>query len=195
MTIHTFGDSHGCGSFGVFENIKINQLGAILCYSFGREKLKRLNIKNHGVEENDSCIFSFGEIDCRCHIKKHVTDEKTYQSIIDELVINYFEAVYENVLQYKNINVYIYNVVPPPQIENTWNDHGYPFIGTDEERKNYVLYFNQKIKEYCLIYGYNFFDIYDHYIDKNGYLDKKYSDDHVHIKDSKYIIDYVNLYF
>ena len=192
MTIHTFGDSHCCGAFGVFKSIQIHHLGPILCYSFGKNKLNKLNIINYNVKENDTCIFSFGEIDCRCHINKHITLTNTYQTIIDNIIINYFDAIKQNILQYKHINTIIYNVIPPPQIYNTWIDSEYPFIGSDEERKNYVLYFNEQLKKYCLQYKYLFFNIYNKYIDNNGYLDKKYSDDHVHIKDNIYIIEFFN---
>ena len=184
-TVHTFGDSHCNGAFESFTTIKRHHLGPVLCYSFGRDKLNRLNIKNYNVKERDICIFSFGEIDCRCHIKKYIRNDKTYQEIIDEIIENYFIAIYLNVKQYNNLTVYVYNVVPVPQLFNTWNDEGYPFIGDDEERKNYVLYFNAKIKQYCKKYKYHFFNIYNKYINENGYLDKKYSDDHVHIANDK----------
>jgi hypothetical protein len=183
--VHTFGDSHCNGAFESFKSIKRHHLGAILCHSFGREKLNRLNIKDYDVKENDTCIFSFGEIDCRCHIKKHITQNKSYKNIIDEIVQNYFNAIEINIKQYNNLNIYVYNVVPVPQLFNTWNDEGYPFIGTDEERKSFVLYFNKKIEENCKIYNFKFFNIYDKYIDKDGYLNKKYSDDHVHVANNK----------
>jgi len=136
--VHTFGDSHCNGAFGSFRKIKRHHLGAILCYSFGRDKLNRLNIKDYNVKENDICIFSFGEIDCRCHIKKHITEEKSYQNIIDEMIKNYFIAIDLNVKQYNNIIVYVYNVIPVPQVFNTWIDDGYPFIGSDKDK---ILYY------------------------------------------------------
>ncbi len=189
--IHTFGDSHCCGAFACFPQIKIHHLGPVLAYSFGKDKLKRLNIKDYDVKENDTVLFSFGEIDCRCHINKHITTDNTFENIIDNIIINYFEAIKENIIQYNNINTIIYNVVPPPQLFNTWVDLGYPFLGTDEERKSYVLYFNKQLKNYCLKYNYIFFDIYDAYIDVNGYLNKVYSDDHVHINNCIYISEFL----
>jgi hypothetical protein len=51
-------------------NINIHHLGVVLCYSIGIGGLNRINIKNFNVEDRDIVIFSFGEIDCRCHIKK-----------------------------------------------------------------------------------------------------------------------------
>ena len=55
--------------------------------------LSRLNISNpeYGVKENDSVCFLFGEIDCRSHIRKYVTDDVTYMEIIDPIIYKYFE--------------------------------------------------------------------------------------------------------
>ncbi len=47
--------------------------------------------------------------------------------------------------------------------------------------KKYVLYFNKKLKEYCINYNYIFFDIHDKYIDNDGFLRKDLSDNIVHI--------------
>ena len=66
-----------------------------------------------------------------------------------------------------------------------------PFLGTDEERKSYVLYFNKILKEKCIENNFIFFDIYDKYLDINGFLRKDLSDDNVHIKNGKYITDFI----
>jgi len=191
MVFHTFGDSHSGTFFSTVEGVVVNPLGPVLCYTFGTKKLDRLNILNYGVKDGDSCLFSFGEIDCRCHVNKHVTEDNTYQNIIDHLVQNYFDAIKLNVDQLNNIKVFVHNVVPPPQLYNTWVDFGYPFIGSDEERRDYATYFNSKIKEYCELFNYTFFDVYDKYIDENGYLLKKYSDDHVHINDHTFFKEFI----
>ena len=138
-------------------------------------------------------FFCLGEIDCRCHIHKHITETTTYQDIINNIVDNYFEAIELNVYisQIKLKNVCVYNVVPPIQKYNTWECPEYPYLGTDEERKRYVLYFNKKLKEKCIEKGYIFFDIYNNYIDKNGFLRKDLSDGNVHIGNGIYISNFI----
>jgi hypothetical protein len=190
MSIHTIGDSHsGNGWTGIIQH----HLGPVLCYSFGKEKLNRCDIRDFNIKDGDSIVFCLGEIDCRCHIHKHITETTRYQDIINNIVDNYFEAIELNVSisQIKLKNVCVYNVVPPIQKYNTSVNPEYPFLGTDDERKQYALYFNEKLKEKCIEKEYIFFDIYNNYIDENGYLRKDLSDGHVHIDNGIYISNFI----
>ena len=191
MTIHTIGDSH---SNNGWEDIINHNLGAVLCYSFGKEKLNRCDIRNFNMKDGDTIVFCLGEIDCRCHIHKHINSSYSYQKIIDSIVDDYFDAIklniYESKITFKKICVY--NIVPPIQKYNTHDNPEYPFMGSDEERKTYVLYFNKKLKDKCIENQYVFFDIYDKYIDVNGFLDKELSDQSVHIRNGKYIKEFID---
>jgi hypothetical protein len=190
MSIHTIGDSHsGFGWSGIIQH----HLGAVLCYSFGKEKINRCDIRNFNIKDGDTIVFCLGEIDCRCHIHKHVTQTTTYQDIINNIVNNYFEAIELNVSisQIKLKNICVYNVVPPVQKYNNWENPEYPYLGSDLERKQYSLYFNQKLKEKCIEKNYIFFDIYNNYIDENGFLRKDLSDGNVHIGNGIYISNFI----
>lgn len=193
MSIHTIGDSH---SDNGWSGVVKHHLGPVLCYSFGKEKLNRCDIRNFNIQDGDTIIFCLGEIDCRCHVHKHVTNASTYQDIIHNIVDRYFEAIELNVsiAQIKLKNVCVYNVVPPIQKHNTHENPEYPYLGSDEERKQYVLYFNEKLKEKCREKKYIFFDIYNHYTDENGFLSKELSDGNVHISNGKgmYISNFMN---
>ncbi len=193
MPIHTIGDSHSTN--GWTDVIK-HHLGPILCYSFGKEKLNRCDIRKLNIENGDTIIFCFGEIDCRCHIHKHITDTNSYRNIIDNIVDNYFEAIElnANTSQLKLKNICVYNVVPPVSKHNTSEHPDYPYLGTDDERKKYVLYFNEKLKEKCLIKNYIFFDVYDKYADNNGFLRKDLSDSNVHIRNSVHTQNFIKEY-
>ncbi len=189
MSIHTIGDSHSGAGWNGFTGIIQHLLGPVLCYSFGKEKLNRCDIRKFNIKDGDTIVFCLGEIDCRCHIHKHITETTRYQDIINDIVDNYFEAIELNVSisQIKLKNVCVYNVVPPIQKYNTLENSEYPYLGTDEERKQYTLYFNEKLKEKCIEKKYIFFDIYNNYIDENGYLKKDLSDGNVHIGNGVYI--------
>uniref|UniRef100_A0A6C0E3W7 Uncharacterized protein n=1 Tax=viral metagenome TaxID=1070528 RepID=A0A6C0E3W7_9ZZZZ len=149
MSIHTIGDSH---SYNGWTGIMPHYLGPVLCHSFGKEKLNRCDIRNFNIKDGDTIVFCLGEIDCRCHIHKHIKETTTYQDIINNIVDNYFEAIELNISisQIKLKNICVYNVVPPVQTYNTYENPKYPYLGSDEERKQYVLFFNKKLKEKCI---------------------------------------------
>jgi hypothetical protein len=67
----------------------------------------------------------------------------------------------------------------------------YPWVGGDEIRKHIVLYFNTKIKEKCQEFKYVFFDVFDKYTDENGFLNRVLSDGCVHIRDGKYLTEFI----
>ena len=92
---------------------------------------------------------------------------------------------------FKNITMSVYNVVPPIEKHNTGENKDFPYLGTDEERKSYVLYFNEKLKEKCKDNNYIFFDVYDKYTDNNGFLSKILGDGCVHIKNGIFIEKFV----
>jgi hypothetical protein len=195
MSIHTFGDSHSVNGWG--SNVYKHHLGPLLAYNFGAEKLNRFDIRNFDIKDGDNIIFCLGEIDCRCHVHKHITETNSYHYIIDTIVNNYFEAIKLNVMisQIQLKNICVYNVIPPRENPNYYDLHSnIPFahVGNCEERKKYTLYFNEKLKEKCIENNYIFFDIYDKYTDLNGFLNLSLSDGTVHIKeDSVYINDFI----
>jgi hypothetical protein len=197
MTIHTFGDSHSVNGWST--NIQTHHLGPILCYSFGKEKLNRCDIRNFNINEGDTIIFCFGEIDCRCHVHKNINETITYYNIIDNIIDNYFEAIFLNIITSGiNLkNVCVYNIVPPVEFPIRVYDcsgiEPFPHLGSSQERKAYTLYFNKKLKEKCLDYKFIFFDIYDNYIDKNGFLKLSLSDGMVHIKDGRFLDNFIKV--
>lgn len=192
--IFTFGDSH---SLHFPEYVIKNYLGAVLAYSIGRDGIDLLDITNKGIEDNDHVIFCFGEIDCRCQVYKYhdKNDDDTYKHNIKSLVKSYFDTIKLNQDKLnKNINIWIYNVVPTVRngafIEHP--DDAYPLLGTNDERKNYFLYMNKTMKEKCLDYGFEFFDIYDKYTDEGGFLKDEYRDSLMHVQDVVYIDEFIN---
>jgi hypothetical protein len=192
--IYTFGDSHA--NFGWGDNIKKHNMNSLLCYSFGKMKLQRIDIRKFNVKPNDTIIFCLGEIDCRCHIHKHITPDNTYQMIIDEIINNYIEAIQINVTvsNVKLKNVCIYNV-PPPIRKNSITvepDNLFPLLGTDEERKQYILRFNKILQQKCNENNFIYFDVYNQYVCDDGFLRKELSDGGVHIKNGVYIQKFID---
>ena len=198
--IHTFGDSHACkhhSGWGGCDGVVTHHIGPVLCYSFGVEKLKRCNISNYNLQDGDSVVFCFGEIDCRNHVHKHITENNGYKTIITKLVDNYISAIQKN-LKHCNVNiknVSIYNVIPPIHWRYEAPDHPFPYLGSDQERKTYVKYFNQLLRDKCKDFNYIYFDIYDNIADSDGFLKIELSDDNCHLKDSIHIQNFIKEHF
>jgi hypothetical protein len=203
MTIHTFGDSHSRFGFRDILNIHVNELGARLCYTFGINGFNVLNIKNYNVNEKDTVIFCFGEVDCRAHIYKFVNDTTTHEQLIDSITEKYFDSIKKNVRQYKNLKTIVYNVVPPSDVHLMHNNKEYQtkivvkhttdihWKGSNEERIKYHIYFNKKLKELCIKHGYMFLDIYDKYCNSDGFLKRELSDNNIHIDNAIFIKEFL----
>jgi len=146
------------------------------------------------IQEGETIVFCFGEIDCRCHVHKHITESLSYTDIIDRIVNNYFDAIDLNIIEsgFTNLKVCVYNVVPPIEREKTvFENPDFPFLGSDNERKMYVLYFNAKLKEKCSEKGYIFVDIFDKYATEDGFMNTNLSDGNVHILDKTYLEEFI----
>jgi hypothetical protein len=191
MSIHTVGDSHSYNGWPSW--VIPHHIGPTLCFSFGRDKLSRCDIRNYGLKNGDTIIFCLGEIDCRCHVHKHLIEPSDYKQVIDGIVNNYVDTIKLNIevsgLTFKN--VCIYNVVPPVERYNTLENPEYPYLGSDEERKSYVLYFNSRLEEKCKDNSFLFFNVYNSYCDANGFLSKHLSDGNVHIRDPCYNQEFI----
>lgn len=195
--LRTYGDSHATHHGGWTKinipnlTIQTNHLPGKLAYSFGRDKEQ---VVKGGLKNGDIVVFCFGEIDCRCHINKY---EPNWRESIDGLVKAYLENVQRNLQGVEGVTTCVYNVVPPLERENPINfaaekGSGVPAEGTDKDRQNYTIYMNKKLKEECEKYGYIFFDVYDKYCDEKGFIKVELSDGNCHIRDPKYMTEYLN---
>ncbi len=195
--IHTIGDSHSYFGWDNIPNVVNHYLSGRLCYSVGRDGLD-LCAPGYNINSGDTLVFCFGEIDCRCHVNKHISPDITYMAVIDNIVTKYFEQIKKSVDKLNETNgvnglhVYIYNVVPPVRKATTCENKSYPFLGSDDDRKNYTLYFNTRLKELCNKYEFTFFDVYDKYTCADGFIKRELSDGHVHIKNGVYIREFVD---
>jgi len=207
MAIHTFGDSHAgetcqsdinigfgdnCKKNGWPEGVKHHHMGAVICNSFGTKGFELVDVSKFDLEDGDTLVFSFGEIDCRCHVYKHVNESQTYKDVIDRLINNYFNAIKVNLDKLKvNLkNVCVYNV-PPPSRESDCPGIDTPYVGSDEERKLAYLYFNKSLNEKCQEHKYIFIDIYDKYTNEDGFIIRDITDGWVHIKDGIHIHEFL----
>ena len=198
MTLHTFGDSHAEWAFKEISGVATHPMYSKLCYSFGRLGIEMLNISDekYEVKSRDTALFLFGEIDCSCHIYKQAKiQNKDFTLIINELVENYINAIEINKKMISSLNIICSSLPPSVKVEEVfyepttdgeqWIKHR--FLGTDDERLGYVDYFNSRLKLSAQKNNYIFIDICTPYQTSDGFLNRKYSDTSVHIRDPIFI--------
>ena len=179
-TIFTVGDSHAWHAWLKIPGVVTGTVGPMLMYSFGRDK----PLLTQHIPLDAIICFCWGEIDCRCHVYKY----QPWQDTVDSLVKNYFEAIEANVEGRDSKLIWIYNVVPP--IRNAGESPNFPFLGTLEERIEYVGYMNNLLRKS----KYTFVDIYDACSTSEGYMKSEDSDMHVHLENEKYIKEWLEKY-
>jgi hypothetical protein len=151
------------------------------------------------VNGNSLNIFCFGEIDCRCHVHKHITNTMSWKNVIETLVEKYVDTVVSDTLKIPSgtrffvvntRNICIFNV-PPPFKNHVTSNINLPILGSDEERVKYARYFNECAKRECDKHNLTFIDVYDKYCDEEGFIKPELSDGKNHILDQKYVIDFL----
>ncbi|MBE6444393.1 MAG: hypothetical protein E7020_07010 [Alphaproteobacteria bacterium] len=112
----------------------------------GHEKVDYL-IKNKYLPKGCKVITSFGEIDCRVHIKKQAEKQnKTIDDVIDDVIEQYGNFLIS--LQNKGYNVIAYAPIAS-QKENIDIDPMFPRYGNEIERNKISLRFGNKLQMFC----------------------------------------------
>lgn len=149
-------------------------------YRVGRDGLAGFNLRYFGVDEGDTAVYVFGEIDVRCHIvKQRDLQRASLEEIVEQLAENYIQTILDNQSQYTALQSVVYNVVPPIKWEVFSPE--FPFYGTAEERIESALLLNAALKKLCERHKLFFLDVYEAYSDENGSLRTELSDGNVHI--------------
>lgn len=179
--IHVFGESHAevFNSFGNELSIFVHHLPAITMHRIGRDGLRLINFKEHGIKEHDVVVFVSGEVDVRCHIgKQRDLLGRKLDEIIDTLAKNYFSTILANKSMYQDVLCIVYCVVPP--CDRVYNA-SFPFYGTLEDRVDISLRLNKKLFQYGEKYGIQTLDVFNFYCDSRGMLRSDISDGGIHI--------------
>ena len=184
--LYVFGDSHTL-IFKQFPHCKVHHLRNITMHRVGRDGIFSLIQKERLKtikQQNDYILFSFGEIDCRNHVKRQELKGRNTIEVITTLVDNYIKTIKE--IEYDKI--IIMAVTPPPRCVDT-KYFGFKEItvsvGTKEEILSYNQHLNGYLQEECQEHNIIFLDIRDKMVDKDGYLDDNKVDGTVHL-DHKY---------
>ena len=207
--IYIFGDSHANNSY---KNMSINDITiydlhhpSITMHRIGRDGMI-INFDHYkkSYTDHDIFILCYGEVDCRCHIKKQMNLGIDEELIISELVNNYFQTIMNNIS--KNNKIIITAVIPPIRRELYENIHGpitheYPFVGTNEERLRFTHKINTLLQFNCenlskqFGYSFHYFNPYSQYICEEGYMDYSKTDNNVHVGNNNVILEEFYIFY
>jgi hypothetical protein len=157
-----------------------------------------INFNSDDHDDNSIICLVYGEVDCRCHIQRQIDLGRTEDSVINDLVSNYFRTISNSVKSHKTIIVV--GVIPQTKQRDLESIHGpitheFPFVGKDEDRVRYTRKVNLCIKELCDLVGYRYFDPYSHYSRDDGTLKFELSDTTGHLGDNSVFLNkFVDLY-
>lgn len=189
--IHIFGDSHGVCSFQNMPDVSNHSKPAVTMHRIGRDDEAFYDFNtSQRITSAPVAVFVFGEIDCRCHIKRQVLLERSYKEVINTLVNKYLTSIKSNKPK-DNRKIIVCGVIPPTYLQKLESVHGscqhheYPIIGLDEERLTYCKELNMQLENKCKELGFIYADVYHEFTDDTGMLDFELSDTTVHVGSSQ----------
>ncbi len=202
-TIIAMGDSHSC-FFSGNENLTLipikndmstcNQvnglpftvlhLGPCLAYNsdqYGstnrlREKVEWLD--EHFLCQNDTIIFSLGEIDVRTQIYKRA-DNNTYKSAVDDVLEHYKALLLW--LKERGYTVICYGPIGSLKDDAPLDDYR-PRVGNEIQRNLAGRYYNEQLKKFCDENEMGFFTLFYDMVDDENRTDIRFlAEDQFHL--------------
>ena len=105
--LYIFGDSHACASFKNLQVPHENMYqNSITMFRIGRDN----TIINYNLDMDitrNTILLCYGEVDCRCHIGKQVNLGRNEDTVINELVSDYFKTITNNILLITGVQAYV----------------------------------------------------------------------------------------
>jgi len=198
--IHIYGDSHAEFSFtGLSLEHQNHKEYSITMFRIGRDNTV-INFNIHELNTNDILVFVYGEVDCRCHIKRQINLGRNEDEIIFELVEKYIQTI-KNSLNGGSFKIIIVGVIPPTKQDDCESingpiQHDFPFVGSDEERVCFTQKVNHLFEQFASQNDFIYFNPYDYYTRPDGTFKFELSDSRVHIGNnhtSHFLEQFVNL--
>jgi hypothetical protein len=191
--IHIYGDSHAEFSFtGLSLAHQNHREYSITMFRIGRDNTV-INFNIHELNTNDILVFVYGEVDCRCHIKRQMNLGRNEDEIIFELVEKYIQTI-KNSLNGGSFKIIIVGVIPPTKQDDFESingpiQHEFPFVGSDEERLRFTQKVNHLLEQFASQNDFIYFNPYDYYTRPDGTLKHELSDSRCHIGQTSHFLE------
>lgn len=167
-------------------NFTVLYLGPCLAYTCCKpdsrtQFAEKINyIKKEILRPDARIIISLGEIDIRLHVlKQSEQNDKPVESVIDDIIRNYKKLI--NNLLKDGYDVCCWGPIAS-QKDTLPEDPNFPRYGSETDRNNATMIFNQKLRDICLEEGAVYLSIYDKLVNSEGMTKAEYlSADNFHL--------------
>ncbi|PCI94361.1 hypothetical protein COB11_03965 [Candidatus Aerophobetes bacterium] len=180
-SVHIIGDSH-TRTFSRIPYCKIDWLGPVTLHRVGRDGLDIVDFRKLKIKDGDVVVFTFGEIDTRCHIGRQILDHKRKLHEVTELLAKkYIQTILANCKNYSNILPIVYLPTPPGNKQKEVPNYRFPFIGTNQQRVLWAKTLNKDLLKQCRKFKIPCINTYHIYSTPDGLLKRNLTDGHIHI--------------
>jgi len=184
--LYVYGDSHAHFNMEGYPLPHVmRHTNSITMHRVGRD-CEILLCDPSAIQQGDTCLFFYGEVDCRCHIGRQLAIGRSLEEIIEQLVGSYLQTISHLFSSPGRPSIVIGFITPPVRKEDHEARHGpitheFPMIGTDQERALFTRRMNEALRVACLSRDYVFLDLTSFYADEEGMLHIEKSDYNCHI--------------
>lgn len=190
--LYVYGDSHAHFNMTGYPLPHVLlHTNSITMHRVGRDR-EILRCDPSAIQRGDTCLFFYGEVDCRCHIGRQLAVGRPLHEIVDQLVESYLQTISRLFSSHPAHQIIIGFITPPVRKEDHEARHGpithdFPMIGTDQERAHFTRQMNEALRVACLTRHYVFLDLTSLYADAEGMLYVEKSDYNCHILENRSI--------
>jgi len=169
-------------------------LGPVLAYNFYEHHLHKIysHIKENPdkFDEQTMILLQVGEIDCRAHLPRFVTKERSARDVVEECVIRYHRSVLD--LKSKGLNVGVLGTIPVQSDETIRagmlpQDRDKDLAGDTNLRRDICRHWEDIHSSICREQSIPYISIYPHLVDSNGYAIERFYSDFIHLSHDKTI--------
>lgn len=145
------------------------------------------------IQAGDTVLFWFGFNDMQKNINKYAAND--YETEIYRLIKGYILLLKEYELKYK-ITCIPCSIFPNPSpsespltVADYYGISGdFNTTGSPAQRNTYTKHANEIIRYLCSKHHLKFFDLYEGITDENGFLNKEFSTDYIHLDPHNYVL-------
>jgi hypothetical protein len=176
-------------------------LGPVLAYNFYEHHLPKVYSfidefsQTFGNKKEYTLLMQVGEIDCRVHLPKYVSDSRSVADVVEECVSRYHRSILD--LKDKGFNVAVGGAQPSlcdetiirrmPEEERKYN-----IAGTTKIRNEVCKHWDSFHGSLCKLNDIPFVSIYNDLTDENGMTKEDMFSDYIHLSHDKTIDFWIN---